>query len=78
MTTKLTLSVDTKVLARAKRYAARRKTSVSKLVEGYLDLVSRPGGAGTEEDPPVLRLMRGVARGVDPESYGRYLVRKNM
>lgn len=78
MTTKLTLSVDSKVVVRAKRYAARRKTSVSRLVEEYLDLVSRPGGADTEEDPPVLRLMRGVARGVDPGAYGRYLVRKHL
>jgi hypothetical protein len=78
MTTKLTLSVDPKVVVRAKRYAARRKTSVSKLVEGYLDLVSRPGSEAAEEDPPVLRLMRGVARGVDPEGYGRYLIRKHL
>jgi hypothetical protein len=78
MTTKLTLSVDSRVVVRAKRYAARRKTSVSKLVEGYLDLVSRPGTDDTREDPPVLRLMRGVARGVDPEGYGRYLVRKHL
>jgi hypothetical protein len=78
MTTKLTLSVDSRVVVRAKRYAARRKTSVSKLVEGYLDLVSRTGTDDTREDPPVLRLMRGVARGVDPEGYGRYLVRKHL
>jgi hypothetical protein len=76
MTTKLTLSVDRKVVVRAKRYAARRKTSVSRLVEEYLDLVSRSRSEAEEEDPPVLRLMRGVARGVDPEDYGRYLVRK--
>jgi hypothetical protein len=78
MTTKLTLSVDSRVIVRAKRYAARRKTSVSKLVEQYLDLVSRPGTENRDEDPPVLRLMRGAARGVDPESYGRYLVRKHL
>jgi hypothetical protein len=78
MTTKLTLSVDSRVVVRAKRYAARRKTSVSKLVEEYLDLVSRPGSETANEDPPVLRLMRGVARGVDPEAYGRYLVRKHL
>jgi len=78
MMTKLTLSVDSRVVVRAKRYAARRKTSVSKLVEGYLDLVSRPGSEAAEEDPPALRLMSGVARGVDPEGYGRYLVRKHL
>ena len=78
MTTKLTLSVDPKVVVRAKRYAARRRTSVSRLVEEYLDLVSRASRSEPHEDPPVLRLMRGVARGVDPESYRRYLVRKHL
>lgn len=78
MKTKLNLSVDTKVVARAKRYAARRKTSVSKLVEEYLDLVSRPGSRTADQDPSVLRLMRGVAHGMGPEGYGRYFVRKHL
>ncbi len=77
MRAKLTLSVDSKIAVRAKRYAARRKTSVSKLVEEYLDLVSRPGSETAEKDSPALRLMRGVGRGVDPGSYVRYLVRKH-
>ncbi len=77
MTTKLTLSVDREVVVRAKRYAARRKTSVSHLVEEYLDLVSRRSvEVPALDDPPVLRLLRGVAQGVDPEDYGRYLTRK--
>ena len=37
---KLTLSVDEKVVRGAKRYAAARGTSVSRLVERYLDLLS--------------------------------------
>lgn len=39
---KLTLSVDKKVVRGAKRYAATRGTSVSRLVERYLDLLSKP------------------------------------
>ena len=39
---KLTLSVDEKVVWGAKRYAAARSTSVSRLVERYLDLLSKP------------------------------------
>ena len=38
---KLTLSVDEKVVRSAKRYAAAQGTSVSRLVERYLDLLSR-------------------------------------
>lgn len=36
---KLTLSVDHAVIVRAKRYAAAHHTSVSQLVERYLDLL---------------------------------------
>jgi hypothetical protein len=37
----VTLSVDKGVVERARRYAARRGTSVSRLVERYLRLLSR-------------------------------------
>lgn len=72
---KLTLSVDEHVVKRAKRYAARRGTSVSRLVERYLSLVSRPP-LSTEEDPPALRMLRGAAKGIAAEEYGHHLVRK--
>ncbi len=71
---KLTLSVDEKVVRGAKRYAAARGTSVSRLVERYLDLLSRPFGAAKQ--PPVLRLLRGAARGVSADAHRRHLTRK--
>jgi hypothetical protein len=72
---KLTLSVDEKVVGRAKRYAAKHGTSVSRMVERYLDLVASPA-PGVDEAPPVLRMLRGVAKGRDPGDYGRYLAKK--
>jgi integrase len=73
---KLTLSVDDDVVRRAKRYAAKRATSLSQLVERYLDLLSsRPQKAG-KQDPPVLRMLRGAARGVKVEDYRRHVVEK--
>jgi hypothetical protein len=71
MSSKLTLSVDERVVRQAKRYARKRGTSVSQLVEDYLDLVSGPG-AGAEA-PPVLRRLRGALKGVSEETYRRYL-----
>lgn len=71
---KLTLSVDEKVVRGAKRYAAARGTSVSRLVERYLALLSRPLEAG--EETPVLRLLRGAARGVPVDAHRRHLNRK--
>jgi hypothetical protein len=71
---KLTLSVDERVVRRAKRYAAAHGTSVSKLVERYLDLLARP--FEMSEAPPVLRMLRGAARGVPADIYRRHVSRK--
>ncbi len=76
--TKLTLSVEGIVVKRAKRYAASHGTSVSRLVEQYLDLVSRP--ASSKQDPltPLLKRLRAELKGVsvDVADYPRYLERK--
>ena len=72
---KLTLSVDEKLVGRAKRYATKHGTSVSRMVERYLDLIAAPART-TREDPPVLRMLRGAAKGTSPEEYGRHLLRK--
>lgn len=75
---KLTLSVDEDVVARAKRYAAGRGTSVSRLVERYLSLVSRPASKEEDEPPPILARLRAELKGVsvDRADYYRYLERK--
>lgn len=41
MKTKLTLNVDDKIVARAKRASAKRKVSLSTVVEDYLDRFSK-------------------------------------
>jgi hypothetical protein len=72
---KLTLSVDEKVVRAAKRYAAARGTSVSRLVEQYLGLLSKP--PKSDEPTPVLRMLRGAAGGVPDDAHRRHLSRKN-
>jgi len=75
---KLTLSVDAEVVAGAKRYAARQGTSVSRLVETYLDALARPPVVADEELPPITRRLSGILKGVkfDHEEYVDYLERK--
>ena len=51
MTTKLTLSLDDKIVAKAKKIAARKKTSVSKLVANYFE---RLPDEESKKDPSVL------------------------
>lgn len=72
--TKLTLSVDEKVVRGAKQYAAARGTSVSRLVERYLALLSKP--PKSDDQTPVLRLLRGAARRVPADAHRRHLSRK--
>ena len=84
---KITLSVDETVVERAKEFARRRGTSVSALVEGYLDALARPSrerpgeGAGLPPLPPlppVTARLAGLLRGAkaDRETYRRYLGEK--
>ena len=54
MTTKLTLSVDKRLVEKAKRYAQQQGKSLSEIVSSYLDFVSNEKGAVEEIDPEVL------------------------
>jgi antitoxin component of RelBE/YafQ-DinJ toxin-antitoxin module len=72
---KLTLSVDDRVVKRAKRYARQRGVSVSEIVQTYLDAVSSPPASSKnqpEPDAPILRSLRGILKGVDVDDYNRY------
>ena len=76
--TKLTLSVDEHVVSGAKRYAERRGTSVSQLVETMLRLVAHDptGTAETGPMPPVLARLRGTLARGSKKDFHRYLERK--
>lgn len=74
MTAKLTLTVDPRVIAAAKRYAAESGTSVSQLVEDYLSAIV--AGPVQAPAPPVLTRLRGAMRDVDVDDYRRHLVEK--
>lgn len=75
--TKLTLSVSDGVVRQAKRYAQARGTSVSRLVERFLSLVATnersPAG---QNEPPILRRLRGSLKGSLPADYQRHIERK--
>jgi hypothetical protein len=74
---KLTLSIDGAVVERAKAYAARQGTSVSRLVEDYLALLGDTASAG-EDLPPITRRLKGILKGarVGRDDYRRYLERR--
>lgn len=56
MDTKLTIKLDEGVITRAKKYARNRRTSLSKMIESYLDSVTRPDSEDFEITPLVKSL----------------------
>jgi hypothetical protein len=72
---KLTLSVDNRVVARAKQYAKLRGVSVSAMVEAYLTAVAGPQSSATGA-APILRSVRGVLKHADIDEYRRHLAAK--
>ena len=64
MTTKLTLSVDRQVIQKAKRYALKRKKSLSQLVTNYLKYV-------TAEDPDLSDIDPVVRQVADQIPFGQ-------
>jgi hypothetical protein len=76
MTTKLTLSVEADVVRRAKRHARLHRTSVSRMVERFLALVSKAPEAPAT--PGALRELRGVLKRGDRETYRQHLREKHL
>ena len=70
----LTLSIDPDVAARAKRYAKRRGTSVSRMVEAYLTSVMEP--ETREEKTPILDSLAGILKKADIGDYHKHLSKK--
>ncbi len=60
MTTKLTLSLDKKTVEKAKKVAARKKTSVSKLVSNYFEKI--PENNTRKKDPKDLKALIGALK----------------
>jgi len=72
---KLTLSVDDRVVSRAKRYAKQRGVSISEMVEAYLAAVAEPSSPATR-DAPILRSLRGSLKKAEIGGYSKHLAAK--
>lgn len=79
MNTKLTLVLDKQVIERAKSYASSQKTSLSKLVEVYLDRITSEEKT-KEEISPLVKSLSGVIslpENVDfKDEYANHLAKK--
>jgi hypothetical protein len=79
MDTKLTIKLDNGVIIRAKRYAQHRKTSLSRLIESYLDSVTK-NESDDIEITPLVKSLSGVIELTDDYDYKKdrteYLIQK--
>ena len=79
MDTKLTIKLDEEVITRAKKYARNRRTSLSKMIESYLDSVTRPDSEDFEITPLVKSLSGTVTVSEDfdyKKERADYLIKK--
>lgn len=83
MDTKLTLKLDQKVIERAKIYANMNKVSLSRLIENYLDSLTRNASDDFEISPFVKSISTGKSLPLDrnaknlKEEYMNYLEQKH-
>jgi hypothetical protein len=82
MDAKLTLKLNTLVIERAKSYAKHKNTSLSRLIEGYLDHITRSSEetSNTEEITPLVKSLSGVLhlpKAADSKiEYGKHISKK--
>ena len=79
MNTKLTLTLDNKIIAKAKTYAMKKHKSLSRLVENYFRIITEQP-AEKEVTTPLVRKLSGAIRlkegQDDAEEYSQYLIKK--
>lgn len=66
MATKLTLSLDSKVIEAAKKYSAKKGTSISKIVEDYLRRITLSDHKKKQKKNSLMEL-RGILGKVPPD-----------
>ena len=79
MDTKLTVRLDSNVIERAKVYSRNHNVSISRLIESYLDSVTKDKSKEIEITPLVKSLSGVVKISVDfdyKKEYGDYLIEK--
>jgi hypothetical protein len=79
MNTKLTIKLDNDVISRAKKYAKYRKTSLSRLIESYLDSITKKESDDIEITP-LVKSLSGIIKLPEDYDYKKdrtdYLIKK--
>jgi macrodomain Ter protein organizer (MatP/YcbG family) len=79
MDIKLTIKLDSDVISRAKRYARHRRTSLSRMIESFLDSVTQ-NETDDIEITPLVKSLSGVIKLPEDFDYKKertdYLIKK--
>ncbi|WP_053187704.1 DUF6364 family protein [Sunxiuqinia dokdonensis] len=59
MNTKLTLTIEQRIIARAKKYAKKRGRSLSDIIENYLMVITKEERSSAVEITPLTKSLRG-------------------
>jgi hypothetical protein len=80
MDNKLTLKLDNQIIERAKIYARKKNTSLSKLIEAYLQFLTTTIKSDLNETTPLVKSLSGVlstSKVVETkDSYKKYIGKK--
>jgi len=80
MDNKLTLKLDNQVIEKAKIYARKKNTSLSKLIEAYLKFLTYSSTSDANEVTPLVKSLSGVIKASklsdNKESYKKHLTKK--
>jgi len=80
MDNKLTLKLDNQVIEKAKIYARKKNTSLSRLIEAYLQFLTSSGSAEFGEVTPLVKSLSGVIKSSkltnDKDAYRKHLTKK--
>jgi len=80
MDNKLTLKLDNQVIEKAKIYARKKNTSLSKLIEGYLHFLTSSESSSPNEITPLVKSLSGVIKSSKlsdhKQAYRKHLTKK--
>ncbi len=76
MDNKLTLKLDSQVIEKAKLYARRKNTSLSKLIESYLEFLTTANHSESGEVTPLVKSLSGVLDSNNIPDYKKHLNQK--
>lgn len=76
MNTKLTLTIEEKIIHRAKRYAKENGRSLSGIIENYLKMITQEEVKEDKEITPLVKSLRGSFKAPKNFDYKKELTEK--